>query len=118
MRYGLTAKMRELLDFIEAFIAQHNVSPSYDEMCLGLGYASKAGIHRLVKALEARGAIERIPDRARTIVPASYVSRTSVNIALSPEELAHLQRHAIAAGTDIQAAARSIVRDALARAAA
>ena len=64
-RYGLTKKQKELLDFLRE--REGEVSPSFDEMREALGLASKSGIHRLVKGLEDRGYVNRIPNRKRTI---------------------------------------------------
>ena len=64
-RYGLTKKQKELLDFLRE--QEGEVSPSFDEMREALGLASKSGIHRLVKGLEDRGYVSRIPNRKRTI---------------------------------------------------
>lgn len=43
------------------------VPPSFDEMRRALELASKSGIHRLVTALEERGFIRRLPNRARAV---------------------------------------------------
>lgn len=64
---GLTAKQRELLLFIIAYTDEHGHTPSYDEMKVALGLASKSGIHRLVHALEERGAVSVRANRARAI---------------------------------------------------
>lgn len=66
---GLTAKQKELLDFIRACYAMSGITPSFDEMKEAVGLASKSGVHRLVKALEHRGYIRRLPNRARALVP-------------------------------------------------
>lgn len=66
--FGLTAKQWELLDFIRAYQAENNISPSFDEMKDAVGLVSKSGVFRLVTALEERGHIMRIPNRARCIV--------------------------------------------------
>ena len=63
----LTAKQRELLTFIEGRIEADGISPSFDEMKDALGLKSKSGVHRLVKALEERGFIRRLPNRARAL---------------------------------------------------
>lgn len=63
----LTQRQNELLTFIHAKIAESGVCPSYQEMQEHTGRASKSGIHRLVTALEERGFIRRLPDRARSI---------------------------------------------------
>lgn len=64
---GLTHKQRELLDFIGERMAVDGVSPSFDEMREAMGPKSKSGIHRLIDALEERGIIQRLPNRARAI---------------------------------------------------
>ncbi len=64
---GLTLKQRELLDFIGERMAVDGVSPSFEEMKDAMGLKSKSGIHRLLSALEERGFIQRIHDRARAI---------------------------------------------------
>lgn len=64
---GLTVKQRELLDYVGTCMAADGVCPSFDEMRLAMGLKSKSGIHRLVDALEERGFIQRLPNRARAI---------------------------------------------------
>lgn len=63
----LTTKQKELLLFIHERIKAEGVSPSFDEMKEALNLASKSGIHRLIVALEERGFIRRLPNRARAL---------------------------------------------------
>ena len=63
----LTAKQKELLLYIHTHIKEEGISPSYDEMKDALNLASKSGIHRLIKALEERSFIRRLPHRARAL---------------------------------------------------
>ena len=63
----LTTKQKDLLAFLTKYLAEHQVSPSFDEMREAVGLASKSGIHRLVSALEERGYIRRLANRARAI---------------------------------------------------
>ncbi|GGB59664.1 MULTISPECIES: transcriptional repressor LexA [Henriciella] len=63
----LTSKQKELLLFIHERIKQDGVSPSFDEMKEALNLASKSGIHRLITALEERGFIKRLANRARAL---------------------------------------------------
>ena len=63
----LTRKQIQLLEFIQARMARDGVPPSFDEMKLALDLRSKSGIHRLVTALEERGFIRRLPNRARAM---------------------------------------------------
>jgi len=63
----LTKKQHELLMFINNRINKTGVSPSFDEMKDALDLRSKSGIHRLITALEERGFIRRLPNRARAL---------------------------------------------------
>src|SRR5215217_7961374 len=63
----LTRKQHELLMFIHERLKETGIPPSFDEMKDALDLASKSGIHRLIKALEERGFIRRLPNRARAL---------------------------------------------------
>jgi len=107
----LTAKQRELLIFIDDRLKQDGVSPSFDEMREALDLKSKSGVHRLISALEERGFIRRLPNRARaleilklpdvrpsTVTPIRPVTATPANDTLE------IPLHGrIAAGTPIEA---------------
>lgn len=51
----LTKRRKSVLDFIEAYIKLHGVSPSYEAIALGIGLSAKANAHRIVKRLEIDG---------------------------------------------------------------
>lgn len=63
----LTRKQSELLRFIHERLQAEGVPPSFDEMKEALDLKSKSGIHRLIMALEERGFIKRLANRARAI---------------------------------------------------
>ena len=63
----LTHQQQKLLQFINNFQLKSNVTPSFDEMKDGLGLKSKSGIHRILSALEERGYIKKLINRARAI---------------------------------------------------
>ena len=63
----LTKKQSELLRFIHERLQDEGVPPSFDEMKEALDLRSKSGIHRLIMALEERGFIKRLANRARAI---------------------------------------------------
>ncbi len=63
----LTQKQLDLLEFIQKRLSKNGVPPSFDEMKEALDLRSKSGIHRLIKALEERGFIKRLANRARAI---------------------------------------------------
>ncbi len=63
----LTAKQRELLQFITVRLEENGVSPSFEVMKDALDLKSKSGVHRLISALEERSFIRRLPNRARAL---------------------------------------------------
>ena len=63
----LTKKQSELLQFINDRLRESGVPPSFDEMKEALDLKSKSGIHRLIMALEERGFIRRLANRARAL---------------------------------------------------
>ena len=63
----LTRKQHELLCYINDHLGQTGVSPSFEEMKEALDLKSKSGVHRLISALEERGFIRRLPNRARAL---------------------------------------------------
>ncbi|MCO5133595.1 MAG: transcriptional repressor LexA [Phyllobacteriaceae bacterium] len=63
----LTRKQHELLMLIHARLQEEGIPPSFDEMKDALSLKSKSGIHRLITALEERGFIRRLPNRARAL---------------------------------------------------
>ena len=63
----LTKKQHELICFIADRLAETGVSPSFEEMKDALDLKSKSGVHRLISALEERGFLRRLPNRARAL---------------------------------------------------
>jgi repressor LexA len=77
----LTRKQHELLTFIQIRLEESGISPSFEEMKEALDLKSKSGVHRLISALEERGFIRRLPNRARALEvlrqPDSAVSKSA-----------------------------------------
>ncbi len=63
----LTRKQHELLMYIHQRMKESGIPPSFDEMKDALDLKSKSGIHRLISALEERGFIRRLANRARAL---------------------------------------------------
>jgi repressor LexA len=109
----LTAKQRELLQFIHDRLQQSGVSPSFDEMREALDLRSKSGVHRLISALEERGFIRRLPNRARALevvkLPEARATAATVTpirpvTAAPANDTMEIPLHGkIAAGTPIEA---------------
>lgn len=71
---GLTPRQSDCLRAIRARLAQSGVPPTYDELRLQLGVASKSSIARLVDALVERGHLRRLPHMARGLALADEFS--------------------------------------------
>ena len=108
----LTAKQRELLLFIDKRLGEDGISPSFDEMREALDLKSKSGVHRLISALEERGFIKRLPNRARAleVMKLPEARPTAEIIQLRPaapapanDTIELLLAGKIAAGTPIEA---------------
>ncbi len=106
----LTRKQNELLRYIHDHLAQSGVSPSFEEMKDALDLKSKSGVHRLISALEERGFIRRLPNRARALevvkMPdaAKAAPKAPVTIPIAANDVVELPLHGrIAAGTPIEA---------------
>ncbi|HEX6016414.1 MAG TPA: transcriptional repressor LexA [Geminicoccaceae bacterium] len=63
----LTQRQLQLLRFIQDYVRDRDVSPSFEEMRAALKLRSKSGIHRLISGLEERGYIRRLAYRARAL---------------------------------------------------
>ena len=105
----LTAKQRELLLFIDQRLRASGISPSFDEMREALDLRSKSGVHRLISALEERGFIRRLPNRARALevvkLPETAPAARPMQIVPAPaNDALEIPLHGrIAAGTPIEA---------------
>jgi repressor LexA len=107
----LTAKQRELLLFIDSRLKEGGISPSFDEMREALDLKSKSGVHRLISALEERGFIRRLPNRARALevvkLPETQLSNVVPLRPAAPvpaNDTIEIPLHGrIAAGTPIEA---------------
>ena len=107
----LTRKQHELLLYIDARLSETGVSPSFEEMKEALDLKSKSGVHRLISALEERGFIRRLANRARAL---EVVKMPETKAAVGPapvivpraanDSIIDLPLHGrIAAGTPIEA---------------
>ncbi|MBC2777607.1 transcriptional repressor LexA [Parasphingopyxis marina] len=110
----LTKKQHELLMFIHDRLGDTGISPSFEEMKDALDLKSKSGVHRLISALEERGFIRRLPNRARALeilktpetATAKLAPITSApkTIPIAANDILELPLHGrIAAGQPIEA---------------
>jgi len=113
----LTRKQHELLLYIHKHLGETGVSPSFEEMKDALDLKSKSGVHRLISALEERGFIRRLANRARALevvrMPDSGGARTpepandsgaAPRVPQAANDVLEIPLHGrIAAGTPIEA---------------
>ena len=109
----LTRKQHELLQYIHQHLGKSGVSPSFEEMKEALELKSKSGVHRLISALEERGFIRRLPNRARALevlrmpdAPGAkaQVANAPAQLPIAANDIIELPLHGrIAAGTPIEA---------------
>src|SRR5213592_5178215 len=104
----LTRKQHELIRFIQTRLEETGVSPSFEEMKEALDLKSKSGVHRLISALEERGFIRRLPNRARALEvlkmpearPSATVTQIRPAVVAAANDTLEIPLHGrIAAGT-------------------
>ena len=102
----LTRKQLELLLFINERLKEEGVPPSFEEMKDALNLQSKSGVHRLIVALEERGFLKRLPNRARALevvkLPDSIdaaILAPADNVVSSPSSKLEAPRFFAATGT-------------------
>lgn len=66
-QFGLTKAQHRALEFIKDYSARHCIPPSFEEIKEHLELKSKSGVHRIIKALDDRGYITQMKNRARSI---------------------------------------------------
>ncbi len=91
----LTRKQHELICFIEDRLAETGISPSFEEMKDALGLKSKSGVHRLISALEERGFLRRLPNRARALEVARAPERADRTPAPQPDNVVAMPSRAV-----------------------
>jgi repressor LexA len=88
-KHMLTKKQRDMLTLIIHHVEEYGIAPSFEELCAAAGLKSKSGIHRIMSALEERGYIARLHNRAR-----------AVDILRHPDGSAYVQSAAMASIPD------------------
>jgi repressor LexA len=91
----LTKRQKEILDYIDGFIAERGYAPSFEEIAESFGYASLATVHEHLSNLERKGFIRK-----------SYNESRSIELVTPGEPLPSLELPllgAVAAGLPIEA---------------
>lgn len=78
---GLTPKQKEILEYIEDYIAKHHYSPSYREIMENFAYRSTGTVYKLLEILKRKGAITAEKKSRRSIT----TNRPSQNMIKSTD---------------------------------
>ncbi|MGH7466417.1 MAG: transcriptional repressor LexA [Longimicrobiales bacterium] len=91
----LTKRQKEILDFLEEFLAENGYSPSFEEIAKHFGYTSLATVHEHLENLRQKGYIRKSYNASRSVelVPAG-VKVAAVELPLMGQ---------VAAGSPIEA---------------
>jgi repressor LexA len=93
---AVTRRQKEVIDFLEAFVARNGYSPSFEEIARGMSLKSLATVHKHITNLEKKGMLDRVHNRSRSIdlLPPGTRTRSSLKLPLAGR---------IAAGTPVEA---------------
>ena len=109
----LTAKQHSLLLFIHERLEATGISPSFEEMKEALDLKSKSGVHRLIGALEERGFLRRLANRARALevvkMPDGGSARSLPKTEAVNNKVAVLAEHRPAPQRNIPVAANDVI---------
>jgi len=103
----LTVKQQRCLDWVTQFIRQQGISPTYEEIRVGLGYRSKDPVRSLLNALCHKGYITRKPHKARAI---QVVKSGLLEGATGGRSLQVVAAEATATGSTVEAASENLSR--------
>ncbi|MFC2049437.1 transcriptional repressor LexA [Chlamydiota bacterium] len=65
---GLTKRQREIVDFIEEYLAEKKHSPSYRDIQRRFGFASLGSVYNHVQSLKTKGVLPENTTRSRSLV--------------------------------------------------
>jgi SOS-response transcriptional repressor LexA len=106
VQYGMTEREAQTYRFIRAFQTSRGFSPSFEEIKEAVGYRSRSRIFYVLKRLEERGLIRRVPAKTRSIT----LTKEGYQVILSPELAMRLESHAQKTGDPPEA----VISDAIA----
>ena len=82
---AVTRRQKEILDFLESFVARNGYSPSFEEIARGMSLKSLATVHKHITNLEKKGMLDRVHNRSRSIdlLPPGARTRSSLKLPLA-----------------------------------
>ena len=63
----MTREQHRLYTYMQAYMGEHGIAPSFVEMMAAMSLRSKNNVYQLLRGLERHGVIKRQPNRARAI---------------------------------------------------
>ncbi len=92
---GLTPKQSQLFRYLEGYMSgPGSVAPTFAEMGAAVGLTSKSAVHRLLLALEERGYVQRVRNRARAIEIIRSDPTHALRLASDEQLMAEVARRA------------------------
>ena len=104
----LTKKQLTVLDFVQDFTEENGHSPSYREICEGVGLSSVSAVAEHIDNLVSKGALRKTPGEARSLEVLDYKHLETVNLfklkmmEVSEEDLKVLEKAAEILGLDLE----------------
>src|ERR1700752_5153011 len=82
---AVTRRQKEILDFLESFVARNGYSPSFEEIASGMGLKRLASVHKHITNLEKKGRLDRFHNRSGSIdiLPPGARPRSSNRLPLA-----------------------------------
>lgn len=80
MTKKITKKQRQILEFIEAYGAENDTSPSYREIASALGLSSVASVAEHINNLIEKGCLKKTDGEARSLEILDYRHLETVNL--------------------------------------
>lgn len=115
---GLTVRQAEVVAFVQDRIGRNGIAPSYEEIAAKLGVRSRGNVNRLVNELVERGALVRLPGKAKSLalpesIGAAWVLKPLPELRRAIE--AYATKHNISIETACHEALRSYFVEAAAQ---
>lgn len=109
MSVSLTTTQANCFNFVKAYIGATGVGPSYQEIADHLHLRSRGTVNRILNALVERGAIERLPYKARALSIPEELG-TAFRVDPHPEIRQEMLKYALKHRISLKAAAEEALR--------